>query len=414
MQMSGLGQALRRTMHELQALSVRMPWLGWAAWWIFILIALLRTNPRRLAASYEYYMEALSASWAHQPVYDLSTLGAFLYWPPTLVLYSPLLSLNPVTSAVIVEIISALLMSWGSITLMRELLRRVPNAQDPIVLAGFLLAINILGAWFNIKSVQAQIPMTGAMMIAAAAMMRARWNLAAFWLFVAAVIKPLAIVMILLCGAVERRMRWQLMLAIVFALLMPFVVYRDFAYVIELYRTWSLKMWIIGNVLPGEWPYQADFSIMLASFGIIVPRAVATAIRAAAALGTLWLAVSIARPKSNAALGFGVLLLTGCYICLFGTRTEFLSFFVLTPPLTALALLLLARNVEDTRAWLLILAALALGFDWPYGVTIDGVLKPAIVTVIYGWLVWLSVVPERWRALVEDGTSARAAAQPVG
>jgi hypothetical protein len=213
--------------------------------------------------------------------------------------------------------------------------------------------------------------------------------------------------MILLCGAVEPRMRRPLAVAVLVALLLPFAS-GDPGYVVELYRTWALKMWHIGTVLPGQWPYQADFTVMLASLGIVLPGPVATVVRAAAALGTLWLAICMARSRNRTAFALGVLLLTGCYLTLFGPRNEYLSFFVLTPPLTALALLLLARDIEDGRAWLMILAALVLGFDWPLDMAIDGILKPAVVVVIYAWLARLAVVPERWRALVEDGARLRA------
>jgi hypothetical protein len=32
---------------------------------------------------------------------------------------------------------------------------------------------------------------------------------------------------------------------------------------------------------------------------------------------------------------------------------------------------------------------------------VDHTLKPAIVTVIYGWLIYLMAEPARWRLLVE-------------
>ena len=41
--------------------------------------------------------------------------------------------------------------------------------------------------------------------------------------------------------------------------------------------------------------------------------------------------------------------------------------------------------------WLLVVAALSLGFSW--SLSIDAVLKPAIVVVIYVWLAWLMAVP---------------------
>ena len=110
----------------------------------------------------------------------------------------------------------------------------------------------------------------------------------------------------------------------------------------------------------------------------------------------------------GAGFAFAVLILSGCYITLFGPRNEFLSFIVVTPSIALLAALLLNRDAADYRGWLLIAAALVLGFAWT--LAIDAVLKPAIVTAIYIWLAWLMAVPARWRALVEGDEPLRAGA----
>ena len=89
-----------------------------------------------------------------------------------------------------------------------------------------------------------------------------------------------------------------------------------------------------------------------------------------------------------------VTLFAGCYITLFGPRNEFLSFLVLTPPLTALALVLLTRDARDQRAWLLIAAALVIGFHG--ALEVDRVLKPFLTFIVLGWLIWLTLEPQRW------------------
>ena len=86
-----------------------------------------------------------------------------------------------------------------------------------------------------------------------------------------------------------------------------------------------------------------------------------------------------------------VLILSGCYITLFGPRNEYLSFFVLTPGLTALAFVLFGRDAQDMRGWLLIAAVLVLGFSVSFPV--DRVTKPFVVTLIYIWLIWLTLEP---------------------
>ena len=98
-------------------------------------------------------------------------------------------------------------------------------------------------------------------------------------------------------------------------------------------------------------------------------------------------------------LAIGVILLSACYITLFGPRNEFLSFLVLTPPLTALALVMLVRDTRDQRGWLLIAAALVIGFHW--SLEIDRVLKPLLTFIVLGWLIRLTLVPERWVTLLK-------------
>jgi hypothetical protein len=73
---------------------------------------------------------------------------------------------------------------------------------------------------------------------------------------------------------------------------------------------------------------------------------------------------------------------------------------VLTPGLTALAFVLFGRDAQDIRGWLLIAAVLVLGFSVSFPV--DRVTKPFVVTLIYLWLIWLTLDPQRWRELLGE------------
>jgi hypothetical protein len=155
-----------------------------------------------------------------------------------------------------------------------------------------------------------------------------------------------------------------------------------------------------------EWPYQADLSTLLRALGIKLPPPIALGLRLAVALGTLAVAWRVRQDGSIRGFAFAALLLSGCYITLLGPRNEFLSFVVLTPALTFLAVLLLVRRAEDWRGWLLIAAALLLGFS--VNLATDAVVKPAIVLIIYVWLIRLMLVPGRWRVLLEGEGAAPA------
>jgi hypothetical protein len=372
------------------------PWVGWIGWGIFVAVALARIHPRRFASTFAAYLDAAQRLWAGQQIYDPTTLGDFLYFPLTLLVYVPFTLLDRVTAAALALVIGATFFTWACTRLIVALVDR--RTIDAIALAGVPLLINIPAAWFNFKGIQAQVPMTAAMIAACAAMIGSRWRAAAFWLFVAIAMKPLALVMVLLCGALVREMRVMLAVAVAAVILIPFACL-DWSYLVDQYRDMGLKLWHVATAPSPEWPYRADFSTMLREFGVQLPAGLAVGIRLAAALGTLALAWRVKQLGCARSFAFAVLVLSGCYITLFGPRNEFLSFIVLTPSLAVLAGLMLMRNDTDYRGWLLIAAVLVLGLAW--GLETDSVLKPAIVMAIYVWMAWLMAVPARWREIVQ-------------
>jgi len=390
--------ASKKLTGRIADLVVRYPWAGWAGWIIFCIIALARVHPRRFASTFTYYLEAAERLLAQVQVYDPHKLGEFLYLPISLLVYAPFVAINRSLAAGFWLAVFAAVFTWGCHVLVTRLLPQGIGPLKPAWVAGFVLLTNIPAAWFNFKGVQSQIIMTGGMLLAAAAVMRAQWWWASFWLLIAFLFKPLALVMALLCGALCPRMRLPLLVAAFVVAALPFAFF-DLNYMTAQYRDLGIKLWEIATAPAQEWPYRADISTLLAAFGIPLPSAVSLALRVGAALGTLYLAWRVRSTGSLRSLGFALVMLSACYINLFSPRNEFLSFLVLTPSLATLAFLLLARDEGDWRGWALIAAALVLGMWW--SLAFDAVVKPAIVLVIYGWLAWLMVNPERWRDLAD-------------
>jgi hypothetical protein len=391
---------LQRLTETASGLILRFPWAGWAGWAAFCIIALARVTPRRFGSTFTAYIDAAKRLWAEGPVYEFHSLGGYLYLPVGLLPYVPFTSIEPSLAAGLWLAMFAGVFTWACYQLVASLLPQGAGELKAWPLAGVVLLANIPAAWFNFKGVQAQVIMTGAMLLAAVAIMRVQWLRAAFWLFVAIVFKPLALVMALLCGALCPRMRLPLIVAVAVIVALPFA-FLDAGYLIQQYRDFFLKMWLTAAAPPEDWPYRADLVTLLQPLGIKLPPFAALAVRLMAGLATLYLAWRVRQAGSLRSFAFALLILSCCYINLFTPRNEFLSFVVLTPPLAALALLVLARDGSDGRGWLLIGAALVLGMWW--NLAIDAVLKPAIVVIIYGWLGWLMVKPERWRALTDAG-----------
>ena len=390
--------AFTRRSSEIAEWLAKNPWVGWTAWIVFCISILVQTGPRRFGSTFSVYLDFANRLWSRQPLYDATTLDGFNYWPSSLLVYIPVLKLHPVVAGLIMITFAMVVFTWACVKLLDALLPQ-ERPLSAVAAAGILLLINIPAAWFNFKYIQAQILMTSGMILGATAMMRGQWLRASLWIFLAAVMKPLAIVMLLLCGAVQSRMRLALIVALIAGFLLPFA-FVEWSYMTEQYRVWVAKLSFMAHVTPTDWPYQADFQTMLDTFRIVVPPNVATVIRFAAAFGTLALAWRISRIEGRTIFPLGVLILSGCYITLFGPRNEFLSFFVLTPGLTALAFVLFGRDAQDIRGWLLIAAVLVLGFSVSFPV--DRVTKPFVVTLIYIWLIWLTLDPQRWRELLAE------------
>lgn len=377
---------------------IRYPWAGWAGWAVFCIVVLARVHPRRFASTFTYYLEATERLLAHAQVYDPGELGEFLYLPVSLLVYAPFVAVGRSLAAGFWLLVFAAVFTWGCYALVIRLLPQGGGPLKPVWIAGLVLLVNIPAAWFNFKGVQSQIILTGGMLLAAAAIMQAQWWRASFWLFIAFLFKPLALVMALLCGALCPRMRLPLLLAGLVAAALPFAFF-DAAYMAAQYRDLGVKLWEIATVPVQEWPYRADISTLLRAFGLALPSALSLSLRLAAALGTLYLAWRVRRTGSLPSFGFALVILSACYINLFSPRNEFLSFLVLTPSLAALAFVVFARDQGGWRGWVLIGAAIVLGMWW--NLAFDAVVKPAIVLVLYGWLTWLMVKPERWRDLID-------------
>ena len=391
-----------RFQERIVAVIARYPWTGWAAWLVFCVVSLLRTHPRRFGATFQAYLDAAQHYWAGQPIYVLSNqpdplgLPPYIYWPISLLILGPLPMLDPTVAAAIAMAVSAALLTWASYVFLEAFLPEQPRIEI-VKLTGILLMINIPAAWYNFKGVQAQIGMTAFMMLTSAAIVRQRWLKASLWLLLSAVTKPLSMVMLLLCAATQPRMRIALAAGLVVALLLPYA-FVDAGYLTGEYKTYYDKLRLVTGSAPGIWLYQADFSTMLDTIGIVLPSPVATAIRAAGAFATLALVWRVARMQNPVVFGMAVILFSGCYITLFGPRNEFLSFLVLTPPLSALALALLVRDPKDQRSWLLIVVVLAIGVHW--NLAIDRALKPFVTLCVLGWMTWLTMKPERWVELL--------------
>ena len=118
-----------------------------------------------------------------------------------------------------------------------------------------------------------------------------------------------------------------------------------------------------------------DLLETLDRFGLQLSIGAQTALRAAAALGMLGIAIR-ARRSAPESLDRTILALGLLFLTLFNPRSESVSYVALTPAFGLGAAAMLIRDARSPLGWGLLAAGVALGVPWNR--TIDSWLKPAL------------------------------------
>jgi hypothetical protein len=380
---------------------------SWTIWVVFVAIRLRGTAAALAARPSDLfpvfvYVDFVDRFWAGLPVYLPESLTGFHYLPVSLLLFTPLSWTDLPLAGVAFGVVAALAFTAGVHVLMRALFPgRAAVATGIVLLASIMPASHGLGNTLAI--------MVGAMMAASAAAIAGRWRLAALWLALAVAVKPLAMVMALLVGALVARTRAVLLASLAVLLVLPFA-FRAWGYLAGEYAHYLGQLLLMNGAPAGDFVYQAEISTLLARLGLDLPQRVLTGIRLLAALGTLVLAYRVVRIGDRRASALALSVLSAAYIALFNPRQEWASYLVITPPLAVVALLHLDRDRADWRGWLWLALALLAGSRW--AARTEPWLKPAVMLIVWAGLVWMMLAPARWIALTGGFRAGRACPAP--
>ncbi|HLY64934.1 MAG TPA: glycosyltransferase family 87 protein [Chloroflexota bacterium] len=337
---SSTGEALIRT--------------GWGCWLALLAVVSIMVLVKGSDRSVVWYYHAASAAWwAGQDLYS-GQVDSFNYLPAFAVLFTPFHLLGPVWAGLVWRWLSFALLTAG----FWRLVRLIAPDKAPLVL-GIMFVLAIPGAAGMIRNGQATTIMTALMIHAAADMAEERWSRASLWLGLAVALKPLAIVLILLSGALYRPMLWRLIAAMAVVLLLPFLAASP-GYVVAQYRAMGEQYGIAYGAALGPW---SEFGMMMVKFGLALPPVAMTALRLAAALATLWLA-SVARKRHDGRLApFYILALSICYLMLFNPANEENTYGALAGIVAASAAASLVRRRPVWIAACLVVLCFAFGSD---------------------------------------------------
>src|SRR5690242_9380205 len=293
----------------------RTPWLErtaggcWLAVIAVVTVMVLISNTHTVTP---FYHDAALAWWAGRDIYA-HQLDSFHYLPAFSVLFTPF--------ALMGRLAGDLVWRWlcfAALTASCWRLARLGQPRDVRRLLTLMLPLAIPGAAAMIRNGQATAMLIAVMIFAVADIAESRWSRATLWLGLGLALKPLVIVLALLCVALHRPLRWRLTIAVAIVLLAP-LLHPDPGYALAAYRSAFSQLAISVKPGVGRW---ADIGMMLHKLGLAVPDGILTAIRAAAALATLALARLTVRRHPPDTAAINLLTLSVCYLMLFNPISE--------------------------------------------------------------------------------------------
>ena len=324
------------------------------------------------------YFEALLNWSRHAPLYA-DHEHQFHYFPFFVLLFKPFAMLDQPVGDIAWRWFNFALFFTG-IWRVSRLLEK-PGQGNPYVVILLLAMPASLGA---ARNGQANMTLAGIILHAAVDLFKSRWWLAALWLVMGVIAKPLGLVMLLLASVIHRR-------------LIPWVVAMSVAAVALLFMTAPpsyvtdqfLACWHeLTRAAPASEMRFHDFNSFLRVFHIDLPVGVILGARLAAAVLTLvicWWGIN-ARPKLD-----GVLLLLGMsasYLMLFNPMTESNSYVMFSPIVGAFAVRYFSQD-HHRQGWALVALAIGLGTS-NYGNPIHPWtllwLKPLLAGLFMGYL----------------------------
>lgn len=315
---------------------VRNAWFIWAAF-IVAIVAFAWSEGFSHTVTPAYRVG--SGNWlAYQPIYDHGDWSGFLYLPTSALVFAPFTLLPHDLGEALWRVTCLVVLAWGVRRASVAVSRTCGVELFP--LATLLTLAAVVPA---ARNGQTTLLITGLMLGAVDATTVRRWWFAGFLLALATVLKPLALVLLLLLGVLRPRLILPTCCFVLLLLALPVLHDGPQKALVDL-GDWVSKMSTATTPDPAH--RVSDIFGGLVAFDIHVPVSIAYAIRAVAAVGTLALGAIAIRRHGHVR---GVLLagaLGFTYYLIFNSRTENNSYGALAPVEATLAAWLLLSQAR--------------------------------------------------------------------
>ncbi len=336
-------------------------WQRWAAWafcaLIFFAIVADAVKSPQKHTTMPTYRFASTQWWQGQDPYTQDQHGGFLYFPQAAFLFTPF-NLAPFVlgeilwRAFIFGLFCYALVRLNDFFLSREHSHRGKNFL-------ILCLLTIPSSLASLRNAQFDLPLAALIVMTAAEIASSRWTAATVWLCLAIALKPLAVVPLLLFGAIYWKLIPRVVIGLLVVLALPFLHWSPAYVAHEYYRCFQTLM----SASKGDEPKFSDLAALLSHVGIDPSYELKTVVRVVFALVFLGLAWTGARRLGRVEAAWVIGALSADYLMLFNPRTETCSYVFLGPWVASLALLYAQKSKRNWLVWALGFASLGLACD---------------------------------------------------
>lgn len=329
-------------------------WTGVVLWGVLLVVltVLVSQRPESRTVTTAYREAAMKWAASDRTVYE-DPISGFLYLPQGAMVFLPFTWVpRPVGEVLWRYLAVALLLTglWRVAVLGRE--------TGWPWLWGLMAVLVMPACLASARNGQTNLHLAGLFLHAGVSLARGQNGWASLSLLVALALKPIAVVPMLLTGALGRGVRWSLLGGLVVFAALPFVR-ADPGY------AWEMMVACVEKMRTASQPDYHDFCDlegMFRTWGMEGPRVFWTMVRVVAALGTLALAWRSRRGAGE--FGWPAVMAWGVwYLMLFNPRTEANSYSMLGACVAWAAAWSWARGRGRWETGILIGMALALGCD---------------------------------------------------
>ncbi|HEY0257357.1 MAG TPA: glycosyltransferase family 87 protein [Candidatus Methylacidiphilales bacterium] len=337
-------------------------WPRWAAWGFLLLIFLVINadvihRPLKHTTMPTYRLAA-TQWWMGQDVYNSDRAhDAFLYFPQAAVIFTPFNILPFYLCEIFWRAVVFGLFAYALVRLSEVFLSGSVASSGKTFLVLALLAVP--SSLASLRNAQFDLPLAALIVLASMEMARNRWNMATVWLCTAIALKPLAIVPLLLFGALYWKLIPRLIAGLLIVIAIPFLHWNPAFVAHEYVRCFETLVW----AAKADEARYSDLAALISHMGIYPPDWLKTLVRIIFALVYLGLGFGATRRLSGVHAAWTIGALSTDYLMLFNPRTETCSYVFLGPFVASLALLYARRPDRKWFAFLLGFAALGFACD---------------------------------------------------